>query len=38
MNAQGKCIGEGTASVVIDSPGLKDSCKEVEALNPEESL
>ena len=29
--SQGKAIGEGAASVAVDNPGLKGSCKEVEA-------
>jgi hypothetical protein len=33
-----KSIGEGAASVAIDGPGLKGSCKGVEALHHEESL
>jgi hypothetical protein len=32
-----KAIGEGAASVAIDGPGLKGSCKEVEAWHHEES-
>jgi hypothetical protein len=34
----GKAIGEGAASVASDCPGLKRSCKEVEAWHREESL
>ena len=33
-----KAIGEGAASVAIDGPGLKESCKGVEAWHHEESL
>ena len=33
-----KAIGEGVASVAIDGPGLKGSCKGVEAWHHEESL
>ena len=33
-----KAIGEGTASVAVDGPGLKGSCKGFEAWYPEESL
>jgi hypothetical protein len=33
-----KAIGEGAASVAIDGPGLKGSCKGVEAWDHEESL
>jgi hypothetical protein len=33
-----KAIGEGAASVAIDGPGLKSSCKGVEAWHHEESL
>jgi hypothetical protein len=33
-----KNIGEGAASVAIDGPGLKESCKGVEAWHHEESL
>ena len=33
-----KAIGEGVASVVIDGPGLKGSCKGVETWHHEESL
>jgi hypothetical protein len=33
-----KAIGEGAASVAIDGPGLKGSCKGVEAWHHEESL
>ena len=33
-----KAIGEGEASVVIDGPRLKESCKGVEACHHEESL
>jgi hypothetical protein len=33
-----KAIGEGAASVAIDSPGLKGSCKGIEAWHHEESL
>lgn len=33
-----KAISEGTASVATDSPGLKGSCKEVEAWHHKESL
>ena len=33
-----KAIGEGTASVAIDGPGLKGSCKGVETWHHEESL
>jgi hypothetical protein len=32
-----KTIGEGAASVAIDSPGLKGLCKGVEAWHQEES-
>ena len=34
----GKAIGEGAASVAVDSPGLKGSCKGVEAWHHKESL
>ena len=35
----GKAIGEeGTASVVVDGPGLKESCKEGKAWHHEGSL
>jgi len=34
----GKAIGGGTASVAVDSLGLKGSCKGVEAWHHEESL
>jgi hypothetical protein len=34
----GKTIGEGAALVAVDGPGLKGSCKEVEACHHEESL
>ena len=30
-----KAIGEGTASVAIDGPGLRGSCKEVKAWHHE---
>jgi hypothetical protein len=33
-----KATGEGAASVAIDGPGLKRSCKGVEAWHHEESL
>jgi hypothetical protein len=33
-----KAIGEGAVSVAIDGPGLKVSCKRVEAWYHEESL
>jgi hypothetical protein len=33
-----KSIGENAASVAIDGPGLKGSCKGVEAWHHEESL
>ena len=33
-----KVIGEGTAWVAINGPGLKGSCKGVEAWHHEESL
>jgi hypothetical protein len=33
-----KAIDEGAASVAIDGPGLKGSCKRVEAWHHEESL
>jgi hypothetical protein len=33
-----KVINKGGASVVVDSSGLKESCKEVEAWYHEESL
>jgi hypothetical protein len=33
-----KAIGEGAASVAIEVPGLKVSCKGVEAWHHEESL
>ena len=33
-----KTIGEGATSVGIDGPGLKGSCKGVEAWHHEESL
>ena len=33
-----KVIGEGKASVAIDGPGLKGSCKFVEVWHHEESL
>ena len=33
-----KAIGEGAASVAIDGPGQKGSCKGVEAWHHEESL
>ena len=33
-----KAIGEGAASVAIDAPGLKGSCKGVEGWHHEESL
>jgi hypothetical protein len=35
---QGKVIGNGTASIAVDGSRLKGSCKEVEALQHEESL
>jgi hypothetical protein len=34
----GKAIGEGTALAVVDGPGLKGSCKGVEAWCHEEGL
>ena len=34
----GKTIGVGAASVAIEVPGLKGSCKEVEAWHHEGSL
>jgi hypothetical protein len=34
----GKAIGEDAASVVVGSPGLKGSCKEVETWHHEGSL
>ena len=34
----GKTIGEGAASVVADGPGLKGSCKKIEAWHQEERL
>jgi hypothetical protein len=34
----GKAIGEGAALVTVEEPGLKGSCKEVEAWHHEESL
>jgi hypothetical protein len=33
-----KARGEGTASVAVDVPGLKGTCKGVEACHHEESL
>jgi hypothetical protein len=33
-----KAIGEGAASVATDGPGLKGSCKGVEAWHHEEGL
>ena len=33
----GKATGEGAASVAVDGPGLKESCKEVEAWHHKES-
>jgi hypothetical protein len=33
----GKATGEGAASVAVDGPGLKESCKETEACHHEES-
>ena len=33
-----EAIGEGEASVALEGPGLKGSCKEVEAWHHEESL
>jgi hypothetical protein len=33
-----KVLGEGRASVLVDDPGLKMSCKEAEAWHHEESL
>jgi hypothetical protein len=33
-----KAIGEGAASVAIDGPGQKGSCKGSEAWNHEESI
>jgi hypothetical protein len=33
-----KAIGEGAAPVAVESPGLKGSCKGVEAWHYEESL
>jgi hypothetical protein len=30
---QGRPLGEGTASVAVDGPELKGSCKEVEVWN-----
>jgi hypothetical protein len=33
-----KVISEGAASVSVDGPGLKGSCKEIEAWHNEESL
>ena len=33
-----KAIGEGAASVVVDNPGLKGSCKEIKVWHYEESL
>jgi hypothetical protein len=37
-NRPGKAIGEGVASVAVDSLELKGPCKEVEAWHHEESL
>ena len=34
----GKAIGEGIASFAVDGPGLKGSCKEVEAQHHERLL
>ena len=34
----GDAIGEGAASVAVADPGLKGSCKEVEAWHHEKSL
>jgi hypothetical protein len=34
----GKVISEGTASVIVDSPELKGSCKGFEVFYHEESL
>jgi hypothetical protein len=34
----GKGIGEGAAAVAVDGPGLKESCKGVEAWHHKESL
>lgn len=33
----GEAIGEGAASVALEAPGLKVSCREVEAWHHEES-
>jgi hypothetical protein len=33
-----RSIGEGVASLVVESPGLKRSCKRVDACHHEESL
>jgi hypothetical protein len=33
-----KAIGEGAASVAIECPGLKGSCKGVEAWHHEENI
>jgi hypothetical protein len=34
----GKVIGEGAASAVVDGPGIKESCKEIEAWHNEDKL
>jgi hypothetical protein len=34
----GEAIGEGAASVAVEGPGLKGSCREVEAWHHEKSL
>ena len=38
MRGHGRPFGEGAASVVVDSPGLKESCKVADAKHHEESL
>jgi hypothetical protein len=34
----GEAIGKGAASVAVEGPGLKGSCREVEAWHHEKSL
>jgi hypothetical protein len=34
----GEAIGESTASVAVEDPGLKESCKEIKAWQIEENL
>ena len=36
--AENRGIGEGAGSVAVEGPGLKGSCKEIEAWHHEESL